>query len=455
MNSKLFLYLILALASGALWAADAAHIVFTAGQAKVGARAAQVGDTVREGQLLSTGSDGYLYLETLDKGFFILRPNSAGQIVAYQIDAVNPANSRIKLELQSGVARHISGEAVKKSRDNFRFNTPVAAVGVRGTDFTVFADQDKTRIAVLSGGVVVSPLTGLCVAAGFGPCDGPASRELFASAAGQVLQVNRGQVPMILQGMEQSPDVTAPPRSDEPAASKQGSRSVPATNATVAPTSLGLDTFKASLLERQLTLQAVITPVPSPTPISATPVNIVPAVPPAINIIPVGPPSLIWGRWQALLDQTVEVDVAALRAKNQLIATNNYYALLRSNDIPWQRPVQNNLGFSLQQSQAAILDESSRQVTLAKIENGQLQIDFARASFLTKFDLVNQSERFQLQSSGEVGSDGKLFGGNPFLRPNNMNVSGALSHDNSTAAYLFQSRLDDRRIATGVTAWGK
>jgi hypothetical protein len=435
MYFKLFLSLILALASGALWAAEAAKIVFTAGQAQVGTRAAQVGDTVREGEPLSTGRDGYLYLETLDKGFFILRPNSAGQIVSYQIDAANPANSRIKLELQSGVARHISGDAVKKSRDNFRFNTPVAAVGVRGTDFTVFADQDKTRIAVLSGGVVVSPLTGLCVAAGFGPCDGPASRELFASATGQVLQINRGQVPMLLQGLDQSPDVTTPPRADEPAASKQGARSAPATNSTVVFSSLGLDTFKSNLIG-QLASQAAIVPAPA-------------------NVVPAGPPLLIWGRWQALLDQAIDLDVAALQAKNQLIATNNYYALLRSNDTPWQRPVQNNLGFSLQQSQAVILDESSRQLTVAKIENGQLQIDFARASFLTQFDLVNQSERFQLQNSGEVTSDGKLFGGNQLLRPNNMNVSGALASDNRTAAYLFQSRLDDRRIATGVTAWGK
>lgn len=440
MYFKLFLYFVLALASGALWAAEAARIVFTAGQAKVGTRAAQVGDTVREGELLSTGRDGYLYLETLDKGFFILRPNSMGQIVTYQIDTVHPANSRIKLELQSGVARHISGDAVKKSRDNFRFNTPVAAVGVRGTDFTVFADQDKTRIAVLSGGVVVSPLTGLCVAAGFGPCDGPASRELFASAAEQVLQINRGQVPMLLQGLDQSPDITTPPRADEPAPGKQNARSAPApavgvTGVTVVPASLGLDTFKTNLIG-QLASQVAIVPAPA-------------------DIAPAGPASLTWGRWQVLLDQSIEVDVSALLAKNQLIATNRYHALLRSNDTTWQRPVQNNLGFSLQQSQTVILDESSRQLTIAKIENGQLQIDFARASFLTKFDLVNQNERFQLQSSGEVASDGKLLGGNQFLRPNNMNVRGALGQDNSTAAYLFQSRLDDSRIATGFTAWGK
>ena len=429
MYLNLFIYTVLALCSGSLWAADAARIVFAAGQAQVGTRAALVGHTVREGELLSTGSDGYLYLETLDKGFFILRPNSTGQIVTYQIDPVNPANSRIKLELKSGVARHISGDAVKTSRDNFRFNTPVAAVGVRGTDFTVFADQDKTRVAVLSGGVVVSPLTGLCVAAGFGPCEGPASRELFASATGQVLLINRGQVPMLLQGTEQSPDVTTPPRTDEPAASKQGVRGAASPSATLVANSLSLDTLKTVLIG-QLATQA--------SALSSS-----------------AQPALVWGRWQVLLNQNIEVDVAALQAKNQLIATNNYFAVLRHNETTWQRPLQSNLGFSLQQSQAVILDESTRLLTPAKIENGQLHIDFVRASFLTKFDLVNQAERFQLQSSGEVSNEGKLFGGNQFLRPNNMDVRGALANDNNSAAYIFQSRIDDRRIANGVTAWGK
>jgi hypothetical protein len=73
---------------------------------------------------------------------------------------------------------------------------------------------------------------------------------------------------------------------------------------------------------------------------------------------------------------------------------------------------------------------------------------------LTRFDLVNQRDRFQLQNSGEVGRDGKLFG-NQVLSTNNMTVRGALASDNSTAAYLFQSRLDNSRTATGATFWGR
>jgi hypothetical protein len=36
-----------------------------------------------------------------------------------------------------------------------------------------------------------------------------------------------------------------------------------------------------------------------------------------------------------------------------------------------------------------------------------------------------------------------------------MDVRGALANDNRSAAYLFQARLDDNRLASGVTVWGK
>lgn len=425
---RLFLCMVLALLANSLWAGEAAQVAFTIGEVSVGGHPVKQGDQVREGERLYTGSDGYLYLKTVDNGFFILRPNSVGQIAVYQIDPENPANTRIKLELQNGVARHISGDAVKRARQNFRFNTPVAAVGVRGTDFTIFADQETTRIAVLSGGVIVSPFTSTCMASGLGPCEGAASRELFADKAGQTLQVGRGQIPVLLQGVEHAPDVTAPPRPDEPAASK-------ATSARTSATSnfnqdLKLDPLNtAALLQAADQARGIITP---------------PAT-----------PQLIWGRWEALAGATPEIDMVALQATNKLIATSDGYAILRSNQTEWQRPTQSTLGFSLQQYNAVVLDEITRQRTTATIENAQLQIDFAKSSFFTQFDLLNQSQRYTLKNTGEVTPDGNLYGGNRFLAPNNMYVRGALANDNKSAAYLFQSVLDAHRVASGVTAWGK
>lgn len=429
MYFRLLLFINCILLSGSLWAADAARVVFAAGDVSVAGQPTAVGHLVTEGQLLKTGKDGYLYIETLDKGFFILRPNSAGQIITYQIDRQDPTRSRIKLELQNGVARHISGDAVKKARHNFRFNTPVAAVGVRGTDFTIYASEEITRIVVLSGGVVVSPVIGTCAAGGFGPCEGPSSHELFASKRTQVLQVSRGQTPFLMRGDSQAPDAIAPPRADEPGLPKQSTENKTSTLLPGTITDLNLEPLNANAIN-QLTSQSTDTAKPA------------------------GPSPLIWGRWQPVLGQAAEVDVAALQASNNLVATNPYYALMRSKDDTWKRPLQPGIGFTLQQSQAVILNESTRAKTAATLENGQLQVNFIQSSFYTKFDLVHQDERFVLQNSGQVSSDGKLYGGAQFLRPNNMDVRGALSSDNRTAAYLFQSRLDVSRVVSGATFWG-
>ena len=463
---RYFLLLVFCL-TGAVWAADAARVVFVAGQATVAGQAAQMGAAVAEGQSLQTGKDGYLYLETIDHGFFILRPNSKGQIVSYFVDAQNPANSRMKLELESGVARHISGQAAKSARQNFRFNTPVAAIGLRGTDFTIYADQNVTRITVLSGGVVVSALSGACLAEGFGPCEGTASRELFANLnasttsglgkATQTLQVERGQSPVVLQGTEQAPDLIAPPRSNEPAAPKLSAASPlqPTALAPLTPTAAltpGQSQSTALTQSPALSLSAASTDKLSKDQnLEAYKTNLVTQSTSSTG----GASQLIWGRWQAVLDQKIEVDVAALQAKNQLIAANNYYAVMRNSDSVWLPTSQASIGFALAQSQAVITDEASRLAVPAKLENGQLQVDFVNSSFFTKFDLVSQSQRFQLQNNGEVSPDGKLYGGPQFLRPNNMYVSGALASDNRSAAYLFQSRLDDGRLASGVTLWGK
>jgi len=438
---RLFLNAMPILVSSALFAGESAQIVFTAGEAKVAGRLAQVGGNVSEGDALVTGGDGYLYLKTRDNGFFILRPNSSGQIVSYQIDTKDPSNNRIKLELQQGVARHISGDGVKNSRQNFRFNTPVAAIGVRGTDFTVFSSTETTRVAVLSGGVVVSPLSGECAASGSGPCDGALSRELFAEKSGHTLQIDRGQVPVLLRGLDKAPDAIAPPRANEPKANS------PANGATM-PNSAAVTNAETNLLE-PLKIDAINQVVSLALTRAAESVVPPPASAPLASV------PLIWGRWQAVLDKSIEVDVASLQANNQLVATNNYYAIMRNRETPWQAPVQSSAAFSVQDSQAMIQNQASGKLTPAKVENGLLQVDFAKSSFLTKFDLVNQNERFILQNSGQVSADGRLYGGNQFLLPNNMDVRGALSSDNQSAAYLFQTRLDQQRLATGVISWGK
>lgn len=432
MFRQIVLALGLFVAASLAQAGEAAHIVFVAGKAEVAGNQLVLGNAVQEGAEVATGADGYVYLKTIDNGFLILRPNSRARIVAYHVDMEKPANTRIKLELLNGVARAISGEGAKQAKQNFRFNTPVAAIGVRGTDFTVFTDQETSRIAVISGGVVVSGFSGACAPEGGGPCEGAGSRELFARQVGQLLQVRKGQAaPQLLPSGGASPDTNAPPRPDEP-----GGKGAPVSGGPAVSGDISLDPQKNA----KLTEQAIAATAANPPP-------------PAVEL----PRQISWGRWQPVLDQAANVDVAKLTAAQaQVIAINNQFILLRAKGSEWMVPNTGTLGFSLRESAAYIQDEKQGILSAAKIENGRLLVDFGKAIFSTGFDLVNQSERFKLQAVGTISRDGLITGDSQFNYPTNMVVRGVLTAEKGgTAAYLFQSRLDDSRVATGGTYWTK
>ena len=217
MLRKSIVLLALGLCSASALAAEAGRVVFVVGAAQVASRAAAVDTAVQEGDSLSTGANGYIYVKTVDNGFLILRPNSKARVITYRVDTKNPANTQVKFELLNGVARSISGGAVKQARQNFRFNTPVAAIGVRGTDFIVHTNQQSSWVSVVSGGVVMSGFAGGCGPEGSGPCEGNASRELFAGRPDTMLQVQRGQqIPQFLQSSGISPELNTPARGDEP-----------------------------------------------------------------------------------------------------------------------------------------------------------------------------------------------------------------------------------------------
>lgn len=435
---------VLALSSAAALAAEAGRVVFVVGQAAVGARAAAVDAAVQEGDELSTGADGYIYMKTVDQGFLILRPNSRARIAAYHIDPANPANTRVKLELLNGVARSISGNAVKQARQNFRFNTPVAAIGVRGTDFIVYTNQHSSWVSVVSGGVVVSGFAGACGPAGSGPCEGGASRELFAGRPDAMLQVQRGQdVPQLLQNAIIAPELNVPPRGDEPvgkaaAAAKPGS---------------------AALGEVSLD------PAKSGAPLLATPVTpakppevVVPPAPPVVVVtpppapLPPAPPEILWGRWQAVADlppSSAEIERIRVDAsKTQALVGS--YVVARPDNSSFVLPREGTASFALAESEATLTPLGGAPV-LAKVENAHLTVDFAARSYHTGLSVVNSLGRVDMQSTGEVGQQGtlesSLFSPGFVLRGV---LGGAKANE---AAYSFKSTGTPDLSAAGVTRW--
>jgi hypothetical protein len=466
----------LAFAAGQAHAAEAGKVIFAAGAVQIADKTGAEGTAVQEGELLVTGNDGFLYVKTVDNGLFILRPNTKAKIVSYQVDRQNPANTRIKLELISGTARSKSGDAVKLARQNFRFNTPVAAIGVRGTDFTVYTDQETSRVAVLTGGVVVSGFAGACRPEGGGPCEGAASRELYAAQRGQLLQVKRGDTaPQLLQSTNNGPDQVSPPRADEPVAKTGG------TGNTTAPI---LEARKSDTLDKlvnqapppppaQPPSEPLTMPPSTPTehqpelpgPIAQVPVEPtqptqpVEVVEPAKPVPPLPERALQWGRWFAMANAPSTITLDRPAGADQIIGGD--YVIYRTAGRDYVSPERGSVSFKLAGGEAVVrYDDLSKPGTIAHVQNGLLNVDFGKASFVTSFDLVNGSETFRMMADGALTSSGR-FGNGSYdvaVRPqnNNMEVNGALSNaDGGTAAYVFSRRLDEGRTTNGVTFWAK
>jgi hypothetical protein len=158
-----------------------------------------------------------------------------------------------------------------------------------------------------------------------------------------------------------------------------------------------------------------------------------------------------WGRWEKLVDKAPNSTLAKDGAK--LLATNEVYALFRSDQgAPYVLPERGGVGFALASSEAYVRDSQTQARTAATLQNGQLNVDFGKASFTTSFDVTDQAMLYKLATFGSVTKDGQFTSVNQFALPSNMLVYGALSGDGG-ATYLFQSNLTARRVISGVTVW--
>lgn len=128
------------------------------GPERQGTKRLTTGAKIYPGDRLVTRASGHAHLRFIDGALLSLRPSSRLTIQEYHYDSQNPANNQVAFKLEEGIARSISGKAAQSARENFRMNTPIAAIGVRGTDFIVHTSQDRTRALVTEGGIVLSGL---------------------------------------------------------------------------------------------------------------------------------------------------------------------------------------------------------------------------------------------------------------------------------------------------------
>ncbi|MDH5377039.1 MAG: FecR domain-containing protein [Gammaproteobacteria bacterium] len=105
------------------------------------------GSKIYVGETITTDVNGFAQINFTDNSIATLRNRSELSVDKY-IASKKPQEEAMHLNLKGGGLRMISGGIAKRKKRNFQLTTPVATLGVRGTDFsTIFCD----KLCVLQG----------------------------------------------------------------------------------------------------------------------------------------------------------------------------------------------------------------------------------------------------------------------------------------------------------------
>ena len=119
--------------------AESTGSVVAVDQRKV-SRKLTAGNPVYLGDKVITGEDGFVRLQMIDDAVLDLRCFSIMVIEEY---ALNTSSRRSILNLLQGSLKKVTGKIGKMSEDVYELKTPVASVGVRGTEYALRVFQSK------------------------------------------------------------------------------------------------------------------------------------------------------------------------------------------------------------------------------------------------------------------------------------------------------------------------
>ena len=382
-------------------------------------RELQRGAAVHAGDLLETEASGHLHIRFIDGGLVSVRPRSRLHIEDYS-RSDGTRQGAIKFNLQHGVVRSVTGSWGEADRERFRLNTPVVAIGVKGTDFIVRAQGGKTQAAVVSGAIVMTPLSECANA--LGSCNGQQTVQLGAEMPGQMLEYDT------------SHGAAAP-------------RLVPATDleARLDPTAVAL---AAKNLKRSRGDLASDVEHQMGDVYSTTAGN---SLDPAAPVLPADAP-MVWVQnpfgWNIAPNSIAQrLDKAEL-AGRQAAVSNFYQTLYR--DETTRNAYAGGSGkasFALSEGSASYStpDLAFQPVS---IEQATFDVDFNKQRYTTQLDLAGSFGNSRFTASGQISPSGTFKQDTP----GEQGINGALSRDARQAGYLFHQQVGEG-VVSGATLW--
>ena len=398
----------------------------------------KVGDPLRVGDSILTEASGHVHVEFNDRALVSVRPLSQLQIIRYDYDPARPEQSVVKFNLVEGITRAISGEAARNARERFRLNTPIAAIGVRGTDFVVRSSGGSVRALVNEGAIIMAPFSSDCSADDFGPC---------AVNAIELIQ-NDMQI-VELDGTSAQPRVLTATLEREPELVQESvSVAVASVDANVraGDKSAETDVYLENVTSRRVTDEVAVArtaaapkPLPDFTPSSRA------------SEASLAARQLVWGHYGAGLgtQERITLPFAAASQQGAPAVGNTRYILFR--EEAGRTTVDRGLGpvsFALNSAQA-FYDAGSGAVAM-QVNGGKLAINFETNTFATELNL-NHSATGKV----DIMATGNVFDGGYFnSRSETQSVAGAVSVDGREAGYFFERQLESGGIQ-GLTLWSR
>ncbi|SBT08364.1 conserved exported hypothetical protein [Candidatus Accumulibacter aalborgensis] len=369
------------------------------------------GCDIAAGDVIRTTANGHVHIRFVDGARVSVRPDSVLHVVEYRYDPADPAESLIKFHLEAGTVRGISGLAAQVARDKFRLNTPLVAIGVKGTDFVTQATANSAIVLVNQGAIVLAPLDSACRAEGFGPCGTSRSRELASSMNGM-----NGMALVYRQAASEPvfQPVNSLKGTDKVTPILQQERVGSATTATAVADSRNPGAVMDVLAPRS---------------------------------------TLVWGRWatNAVPGDDLTTSFMEALSGNKVTVGDGYYFLFRNENAPnFLSTASGVTNFRLQSGAASYRDPSNTLVA-ASINGGSLSIDFGRRTFTTQLAVTAPSIGTQgVAASGTIDPSTGIF----LSTTTGARVAGAVSLDTSQAGYFFSKPVGNG-VLTGATLWGR
>lgn len=146
---------------------------------------------ILEGSKVSVKDRSKLNLLMVDGAIEKLPANSTLEFERYYYDPANPKATEIRKELIEGEVTSKTGIGGAEAKERYRLNSPLAAIAVLGTEYTVRVSDGETSVVVLDGIISMAKLGGSCQRSGFGACVN--GEQLAAHQRGFALVVRQGQ----------------------------------------------------------------------------------------------------------------------------------------------------------------------------------------------------------------------------------------------------------------------